>query len=287
MDSFVNYYDILGVKSSATMEEIKKAYRKRSKETHPDRKGGSSALFILVQEAYEVLSDEHKRVEYDLYLEEYIKTHSLMKTAAYSDRKFTGPLPKMKNKSLRRNIIATLCSIVLLIVIAFGVLKYQSDIQEIKELKKQISTIQKENESVAEIDTSSDEQAPDIYSVKQPIKESASETVYYKANADPSFIAFYEDIKPVYDTLIEEFNKVENRDFKETQVLLNTAEELRVLVSNHILNGQYEYARFGMVEGLEKLISDISVNSPPYELLNDMGDIQLNYRDILSVTLEQ
>jgi molecular chaperone DnaJ len=61
-----NYYDILGVDKAATQDEIKKAYRKKAIEHHPD-KGGSEDKFREATEAYEVLSDEKKRSEYDAY----------------------------------------------------------------------------------------------------------------------------------------------------------------------------------------------------------------------------
>jgi curved DNA-binding protein CbpA len=57
-------YDILELTSSADSEEIKAAYRRLSTQVHPDR-GGSGALFRLVREAYEILSDDSLRAEYD------------------------------------------------------------------------------------------------------------------------------------------------------------------------------------------------------------------------------
>lgn len=59
-----NYYQILGVSNTASDEEIKKAYRRLAMKHHPDR-GGNSAEFQKIQEAYSVLSDPQKRQEYD------------------------------------------------------------------------------------------------------------------------------------------------------------------------------------------------------------------------------
>jgi molecular chaperone DnaJ len=62
----MNYYDILGVDKNATQEEIKKAFRKKAVEYHPD-KGGDENKFREASQAYESLSDEKKRREYDAY----------------------------------------------------------------------------------------------------------------------------------------------------------------------------------------------------------------------------
>lgn len=61
-----DYYDILGVSKGASQEEIKRAYRKKAHEHHPD-KGGDEATFKKVNEAYQVLSDTQKRQAYDRF----------------------------------------------------------------------------------------------------------------------------------------------------------------------------------------------------------------------------
>lgn len=59
-----DYYQTLGVGRNATQEEIKKAYRSLAMKHHPDR-GGDTAKFKEIQEAYATLSDDQKRAEYD------------------------------------------------------------------------------------------------------------------------------------------------------------------------------------------------------------------------------
>lgn len=60
-----NYYEILGISKDASQDEIKKAYRKKSKELHPDTSTGDEEKFKQVREAYDTLSDPNKRQMYD------------------------------------------------------------------------------------------------------------------------------------------------------------------------------------------------------------------------------
>lgn len=65
-----DYYEILGISKSATAAEIKKAYRKKALQYHPDKNPGdheAEAMFKKSAEAYEVLSDPNKRSRYDQF----------------------------------------------------------------------------------------------------------------------------------------------------------------------------------------------------------------------------
>lgn len=59
-----DYYQTLGVAKTASPDEIKKAYRKLASQHHPD-KGGDTAMFQRLEEAYRTLSDPEKRQQYD------------------------------------------------------------------------------------------------------------------------------------------------------------------------------------------------------------------------------
>lgn len=61
----MDYYAILGLPKNASQEQIKKKYRTLSLECHPDRPGGNAEKFKTLNEAYETLSDETKRAQYD------------------------------------------------------------------------------------------------------------------------------------------------------------------------------------------------------------------------------
>lgn len=65
-----NYYEVLGISKIASADEIKKAYRNLAFKYHPDRNSGDKAAeekFKEINEAYDVLSDEKKRADYDSF----------------------------------------------------------------------------------------------------------------------------------------------------------------------------------------------------------------------------
>lgn len=65
----MSYYEILGIERNATLEDVKKAYRKLALRWHPDKNPGNreeaERRFKEIAQAYEVLSDAHKRSRYD------------------------------------------------------------------------------------------------------------------------------------------------------------------------------------------------------------------------------
>jgi len=66
MDINKNYYEILGVDKKATEDDIKKIFRKKANETHPDKHGGDDSDFKKINEAYQILGDKEKRSQYDV-----------------------------------------------------------------------------------------------------------------------------------------------------------------------------------------------------------------------------
>ena len=65
-----DYYEVLEISKTATVAEIKKAYRQQALKYHPDKNPGDKEAeekFKLAAEAYEVLSDENKRAQYDRF----------------------------------------------------------------------------------------------------------------------------------------------------------------------------------------------------------------------------
>ncbi|MBU2229501.1 molecular chaperone DnaJ [Patescibacteria group bacterium] len=62
-----DYYEILGVAKDASQDEVKKAFRKKAHQFHPDKSTGDEVKFKEANEAYQVLSNEQKRKQYDQF----------------------------------------------------------------------------------------------------------------------------------------------------------------------------------------------------------------------------
>lgn len=106
-----DYYEILGITKNADQSEIKKAYRALCKENHPDT-GGDEEVFKKIAEAYEVLSNDDKKKQYDTFGHNSPKTSGFGSNFSDMFNKF-GFNPKTearnrKGKDFKINIKLTL-----------------------------------------------------------------------------------------------------------------------------------------------------------------------------------
>lgn len=129
-----DYYQVLGIKRSASADEIRKAYLKLAKQYHPDvnaQKAYYEERFKTIQEAYTILSDFHKKQNYD---RQWIQAHTPKPPPTYRPSKpqatsvnwatefrrqqgRAGKKSEMSSQEKRRHLIATIISIVSVAVI--------------------------------------------------------------------------------------------------------------------------------------------------------------------------
>lgn len=65
----MNYYEVLKCRPDATLEEIKRNYKLLALKFHPDKQKFTTEQFLIIQEAWNVLSDKHKRQQFDVEFE--------------------------------------------------------------------------------------------------------------------------------------------------------------------------------------------------------------------------
>jgi hypothetical protein len=85
--AFKDYYRILGIAQSSEAGDIKTAFRKLARETHPDLSGDprNYERFVLIREAYDVLTDRKKRAEYDSVWKQYSNAGNGIPDETYVD----------------------------------------------------------------------------------------------------------------------------------------------------------------------------------------------------------
>ena len=79
------FYKVLGIERSATQQQITKAYRRKSLQTHPDKNNGDRTEYDAIREAYDCLGDEDKRRIYDRYGKDGVNHSSFAAGTSASD----------------------------------------------------------------------------------------------------------------------------------------------------------------------------------------------------------
>lgn len=105
-----DYYAVLKVDRTATDKDIQRAFRKRSIETHPDRSGGSTETFQLVNEANDVLADPQKRRSYDQHGSDWRKHYEVKRERDANKGHITATVPDIEPSKLVRDTVVTVCT---------------------------------------------------------------------------------------------------------------------------------------------------------------------------------
>jgi len=160
---FIDYYELLGVSPRASKELIKRAYRISAKGSHPDS-GGSDAAFIKTQMAYETLSNDLKRREYDEIYNRvmYLKNHDIGKENQDTEKQFgsqTAPTnneettykESKKKNPLLRNIISGFILLTILAKLLHNI-PFMEDREEISSYSNESYSNPVENEVQMEKD---------------------------------------------------------------------------------------------------------------------------------------
>ena len=107
MSSFDNYYTILNIERNSDLEEIKRAYKKQIKIYHPDKNKdkNSTETFLKIQKAFETLTDEKKKKEYDLNLLDYEQKQKLSKRRKEKINELERKEKEAKNKTYESKIL--------------------------------------------------------------------------------------------------------------------------------------------------------------------------------------
>ena len=127
-----NYYQILGVEASASKDELKEAYVKLSKKIHPDMNKGDeffSELFKNINEAYQVLSDEEKRNQYNIQFNSYLYDFNYIKEKEIElhRRELSMEEIARKRKLLITNAISLIAGISVVALFSFSLDKPSED----------------------------------------------------------------------------------------------------------------------------------------------------------------
>ncbi len=128
--TFIDYYEVLQVSPKASLEIIKSSYKQLSRMYHPDVSSYDSNKFILIKDAYDVLSDVNKRCEYDA-IWRYNKVQYKNDMAGI----FTAekPEPEKNSKQISETTRMPIVYAVLISIILFTLSQYTKDTQQTQE----------------------------------------------------------------------------------------------------------------------------------------------------------
>lgn len=156
-----NYYKVLGIPTSATEDEIKKAYRKLAHQYHPDKNTAGKAgeeYFRLIKEAYEVLSHPKKKQEYDfLFKQQTVSPYAFSRETSGFHKpgtetnhvrpapNFTENIPKSKLPAWFKPVIFIIIAFVTVQIIMLTTQKESKKITKPGEINIATDSVQKDS----------------------------------------------------------------------------------------------------------------------------------------------
>ncbi|MCW3086261.1 MAG: heat shock protein DnaJ domain protein [Bacteroidetes bacterium] len=176
--AFTNYYIVLGVKNTASFEEIKAAYRELAKKYHPDKNPDNKAaedFFKEIQQAYTTLSNPEKRKKFDLRFS-YTSTQTTTTKTQSTNTAYTGnayqyaqqqaqyrqqqspkpkPVYKQKAKPDKSENFYVLISVGVAILLLYFIISYSNSVD-----KKRMVALA--SPDVTAVDSTIEEAAPEI-----------------------------------------------------------------------------------------------------------------------------
>ncbi|HEY6161583.1 MAG TPA: DnaJ domain-containing protein [Bacteroidia bacterium] len=147
-----NFYQVLGVSTTASLEEINTAYRKLAKRFHPDRNPGNKHIeerFKEITEAYNTLSDEEKRSKYDLKFLYTSNARSERTTYSAATKTTAQPRYKVKKerpptKSEKRSVRIIFASVVGFIILVTVMIILNPEDEETSSVNRMMDEMKKE-----------------------------------------------------------------------------------------------------------------------------------------------
>lgn len=129
-----NYYEILEINEDASKEQIKEAYRRLAQKYHPDRNKNenSTELFKDINEAKQVLLDDNKKPEYDLFLIDYLLANNFSprQKKPQHQKNYSEEATKQKKFLFTQKFIwiSAFIALIIFVIIYFLLLKHNDKI---------------------------------------------------------------------------------------------------------------------------------------------------------------
>jgi len=225
-----NLYQILGVSKTATTQEIKKAFRSLAKEYHPDKNRSNTYAdeqFKQINEAYQVLSDNDKKAQYDLILnyssvyatQSYTVKRDVRTSPPYRSKESAVTAEHLAKKAQRKKeqhlkAFNRMATFLLVFVFLFGSIIAVVEYDKIKKEEKRIALIHSREMKIKAL----------VNSLKNLVLKKNFKKAYLNVEAQRSMNSSTVDISliKINEALLSEANKMyEQQNYKQASIDYN------------------------------------------------------------------